>query len=238
MPTEAADSVRRKVCHQAAELTFHGQFSLLLKSKVLDMKSYKQFCGTAYALDLLGERWTLLILRDLLAGPRRYGDLIKAFPGITTNLLAKRLKDLTDAGLIQRAGRVYTLTEAGRRTEPIILALAEFGSDYLTFPTLPDERVSSRSMVLNLKRRYGGGWTGAVILQFSEATYLIQSDGQNLDISDHAANKHCTTTLVNKTSGFARWILLGARLADLIESAALDVVGDVSTALTFDETLR
>ncbi|MBC7173009.1 MAG: helix-turn-helix transcriptional regulator, partial [Polyangiaceae bacterium] len=67
-----------------------------------ERRSYHQYCGLARALDLVGERWTLLIVRDLLLGPRRYSDLLRGLPGVTTNLLAKRLRELQGAGILER----------------------------------------------------------------------------------------------------------------------------------------
>jgi DNA-binding HxlR family transcriptional regulator len=106
---------------------------------VAGRKSYNQNCPIARGLDVLGERWTLLILRELLAGPRRYSDLRADLPGIATNLLAERLKELQDAGLVDRQdlpapiGRtVYTLSDLGwQRVLPILQSLAWFGLDRL-----------------------------------------------------------------------------------------------------------
>ncbi|CPR13544.1 transcriptional regulatory protein [Mycobacterium bohemicum DSM 44277] len=102
-------------------------------------RNYNQNCPIARGLDVLGERWTLLILRELVGGARRYGDLRDELPGIATNLLAERLKELQDAGLVERAdlpapiGRtVYTLSDAGwRRVLPILQSVAWFGLDHL-----------------------------------------------------------------------------------------------------------
>ena len=74
-----------------------------------ESRSYKQFCGLARALDVVGERWTLLIVRNLLVGPRRYSDLMAELPGITTNLLAKRLRELSSHGLIEKQVHVFQL---------------------------------------------------------------------------------------------------------------------------------
>lgn len=90
-------------------------------------RSYQQQCGLALSLDVIGERWALLLLRELLAGPCRYNELARALPGIGTNLLAQRLKDLEADGLIQRADGRYQLTELGMELEPALLALARFG---------------------------------------------------------------------------------------------------------------
>ncbi|OJZ66238.1 transcriptional regulator [Mycobacterium paraffinicum] len=100
---------------------------------------YNQNCPIARGLDVVGERWTLLILRELVGGARRYGDLRDALPGIATNLLAERLKELQEAGLVDRAdlpapiGRtVYTLSELGwQRVLPILQSIAWFGLDRL-----------------------------------------------------------------------------------------------------------
>ena len=102
-------------------------------------RNYNQNCPIARGLDVLGERWTLLILRELVGGPRRYGDLRAELPGIATNLLAERLKELQDDGLVDRTdlpapiGRtVYTLSDLGwQRVLPILQSMAWFGLDRL-----------------------------------------------------------------------------------------------------------
>lgn len=104
---------------------------------VASRRNYNQNCPIARGLDVLGERWTLLILRELVGGRRRYGDLRAALPGIATNLLAERLKELQDAGLVDRAdlpapvGRtVYTLSDMGwRQVLPVLRSVALFGLD-------------------------------------------------------------------------------------------------------------
>jgi len=100
----------------------------------MDRRSYGQYCGVARALDIVGERWTLLIVRDLLLGPRRYSELLHGLPGITTNLLAKRLKEMEAAGLIERvrantseAAHAYRLTSLGLGLETAVMALAAWG---------------------------------------------------------------------------------------------------------------
>jgi DNA-binding HxlR family transcriptional regulator len=102
-------------------------------------KSYNQNCPIAKSLDIVGERWTLLILRELLGGSRRYSDLRAELPGIATNLLAERLKELQDAGLVDRAElpppvarTVYSLSDVGWQRVPSILqSIAWLGLDRL-----------------------------------------------------------------------------------------------------------
>ena len=94
-------------------------------------RDYGQYDGVTRAVELIGERWALLVVRDLLVGPRRYGELAAGLPRIPTNVLAARLKELQAAGLIRRAPRsrviVYELTEFGRELEPVVLALGAWG---------------------------------------------------------------------------------------------------------------
>ena len=102
--------------------------------------TYQQFCAVAAALDVVGDRWTLLVVRELLTGPRRYGELILGLPGVATNLLADRLRRLEAAGLVaQEPGadartRVYRLTERGAELDGVVGALARFG-----LALLPDD---------------------------------------------------------------------------------------------------
>jgi DNA-binding HxlR family transcriptional regulator/putative sterol carrier protein len=97
-------------------------------------RSYDQYCGLARALDLVGERWTLLVVRELLMGPKRYTDLRAGLPGIATNLLAERLAHLEQIGLVRRErvqpptpAVIYELTERGRALETPIVELGRWG---------------------------------------------------------------------------------------------------------------
>lgn len=101
-------------------------------------RSYNEYCPLARALDVLGERWTLLVLRELLPGQKRYSDLLEGLPGIGPNVLAARLKDLQAAGVVRRVklpppagSTVYELTEVGRDLEPGLLELARWGRSLL-----------------------------------------------------------------------------------------------------------
>lgn len=102
----------------------------------VEKRSYRQSCAVALGSDLLGERWTLLIVRDLLIAPRRFGELEARLKGIGANLLAKRLRDLTSAGLAAAPGedRCYTLTARGMALEPLILELVRWSLGWLGPP--------------------------------------------------------------------------------------------------------
>ena len=98
------------------------------------VRSYRLLCPIARALDRVGDRWSLLILRDLHAGPARFAELQRSFPGLASNLLTTRLQELQENGLVERTNDgtawVYELTEDGRATSPILFELAMFGAGY------------------------------------------------------------------------------------------------------------
>ncbi|MFZ5783157.1 MAG: winged helix-turn-helix transcriptional regulator [Pseudomonadota bacterium] len=105
---------------------------------------YAQFCALARAAEILGERWTLLIVRELLLRPRRFTDLVARLAGVSPSVLTSRLKALVDSGLVQRVetassgGQVYALTESGRALQPAIRELIRWGGRFL-FPMRPDD---------------------------------------------------------------------------------------------------
>ncbi len=90
-------------------------------------RSYQQECALAYALDTIGERWSLLIVRELLLGPRRFGQLLDNLKGMGTNLLATRMREMQHSGLVEQEDRQYRLTATGRSLEPVVHALVRFG---------------------------------------------------------------------------------------------------------------
>src|SRR5260370_7727417 len=111
------------------------------------MRSYGEYCSIAKALDVIGDRWTMLIIRELLIrGPCRYTDLKNGLPGIATNLLSSRIRELESAGLIERedapppiATTLFRLTEAGAQLHPALDAIGRWGVRYMTEPAEGDE---------------------------------------------------------------------------------------------------
>ena len=125
----------------------------------MSKRRYRQYCSLARALDLVGERWTLLIIRELLSGPRRYQELLENLPGIGTNLLAARLRELGDAGIVRKVLlsapriRAYVLTEMGKALEPAVVELARWGIAVLGHPR-PDDHWSPQWNPLALTARF------------------------------------------------------------------------------------
>ncbi|CAM3886831.1 winged helix-turn-helix transcriptional regulator [Smaragdicoccus niigatensis] len=104
----------------------------------MSRRSYDHYCTVSRALDLVGDRWSLLVVRELCAGPRRYSDLFADLPGISTDMLAARLKDLERDGILTRSKvgprattAQYELTEAGQALRPVLEALSAWGVDHL-----------------------------------------------------------------------------------------------------------
>ena len=123
-------------------------------------RSYGSYCGVARALEIVGERWALLIVRDLLVGARRFSDLHRGLPRIPTNILSARLKELELAEVVQRrvvprpaSAIVYELTARGRALEEVVLALGRWGAPILGAPR-PDEIVTVDSLVMALRTTF------------------------------------------------------------------------------------
>jgi len=115
------------------------------RARLHQRRLYGQRCGVARALDIVGERWTLLLVRELMIGPRRFKDILGGLPGIGTNLLTDRLKDLEQAGVVARrvlpppaGSTVYELTELGRGLEPVVFALGWWGRQFMA-QSIPGE---------------------------------------------------------------------------------------------------
>lgn len=126
----------------------------------MSKRAYGQFCGLVRALEIVGERWALLIIRDLLVGPRRYTDLRQGLPRIPTNILSARLKELEEAGIVRRrvlprpsGAVVYELTEYGAELEEVVLGLGRWGAKSMTEPG-PDDIVTADSLVMALRSTF------------------------------------------------------------------------------------
>jgi DNA-binding HxlR family transcriptional regulator len=124
---------------------------------VISERSYNQFCGVARALDLIGERWALLVVRELALGPKRFTDLRQGLPGIATNVLSIRLRQLERDGVVTRRllpppapAQIYELTELGRELVPIMLALGRWGAGTMGERS-PNQSIRGEWLALALK---------------------------------------------------------------------------------------
>ncbi len=140
-------------------------------------RSYGEACRFAHALDVVGERWALLVIRELLLGPKRFTDLREGLPRASTNILVERLRELEEGGVIRRrklpppyGSNVYELTEWGRELEPIVTQLGAWGA---RSPFPPDfEEIRSDSIVLALRSLFDAGAAAGL-----EASYELRLGG-------------------------------------------------------------
>src|SRR5476649_1156078 len=120
------------------------------------MTTYGQFCSFARALEILGERWTLLIVRELLSGSSRFNDIRRGIPRISRTMLSARLRELTDSGVITRAtgsnGPAYQLTEAGQELGAAVRELGRWGQRWLP-RTLPRQQLDAEALLWDMRRR-------------------------------------------------------------------------------------
>ena len=152
-------------------------------------RSYDQFCSVARALDQVSERWTLLIVRNLMLGPRRYSDLMTELPGITTNLLAARLRAMESTGLIAKQdGRParYALTALGAVLEPVVVELGRWGANFMDQPRRADTTNVGWGL-LALKRRYRGGVRAVVELRLGERRFELAFEEAHVHVKEREA---------------------------------------------------
>lgn len=152
-------------------------------------RSYGDACGIARALDVVGERWALLVVRELLLGPQRFSDLRRALPKASSNLVADRLRELDGHGVVRRrrlpapaSSWVYELTEWGRELEPVVLALGGWG---LRVPLPPEPTLSATSVLLFLRgsvRPDPAAPTAVYRLELGDRVWAVRSESGRLDI--------------------------------------------------------
>ncbi|WP_026875078.1 winged helix-turn-helix transcriptional regulator [Jiangella gansuensis] len=206
-------------------------------------RTYGEGCPIALSLDIVGERWALLVVRELRLGPRRYRDLQEALPGITPAMLSKRLKELEEYGVLRRrelpppaAARVYELTEWGAELEPVFQSLARWGVRSPVVPLTGD--VSADSVMLGLRTFFTAAdddvgpepWSATYEIWLDRDVYRVRVvDGRLADLGRGAPE--AAADVVVRTTKAAWQAVLNRRetLADAVGAGRLDVTGDVDT---------
>jgi len=208
----------------------------------MSKRAYGQFCGLARALEVVGERWALLIVRDLLVGPRRFGDLRRGLPKIPTNILSARLKELEQAGVVERrvlprpAGSVvYELTGSGRGLEESVLALGRWGARLLGEPR-DGEIVTTDSLIMALRTTFHPPGRAARLgfeLRFGEHVLHARVDGAKLVVAEGPLAR--PDLVIEAGPGLkpllAREVAPAAALAD----GSVRVIGDAALLSRFVE---
>lgn len=198
------------------------------------MRSYGDLCGIARALDIVGERWALLIVRELLFGPKRFADLVRGLSGISQNVLTQRLRDLEQGGVLTRrrplppaAGVVYELTKRGRGLEPVLLALGRWGSPLERGPESSTE-LSPDALLVALRTTFDEtrtqGLRNTVRLQLPGDAFRVTVDGAELDVIRSDGPADATLTCAVRT--MQDLVFDGRDLEDAVRSGDVRVEGD------------
>ena len=197
-------------------------------------RSYEDACAAAHALDLVGERWALLVMRELIFGPKRFSDLRAALPGISANVLTQRLEGLEAAGVLRRrrlpppaSAQVYELTEWGHESEPIFQALGRWAARSPAHdPGLP---FSTASLLLSLRtmldRERAEGIEARIGLRLGEESFLARLVGGRIEIAAGPLDD-ADLVLDGTAPVIAGAIYGGRKLEDLEAEGVLRVEGD------------
>jgi len=197
-------------------------------------KHYDQYCPMAHALSLVGERWSLLIVRELLRGPKRYTDLSDGLPGIGTNILAARLRDLEECGIVAKrklpppaASTVYELTEYGAGLQEALYALARWGARSLGPPTKDDlyEDWGLNALPAIFNAEAARGLTETYVLKIGEDVFTARIVDGVLEPSLGAAPD---ADLVVETDAETFFLLCAGQLEpkDAVKSGRARIEGD------------
>jgi DNA-binding HxlR family transcriptional regulator len=197
-------------------------------------RSYGQGCGTAYALDLIGDRWALLVVRELVLGPKRFTDLREGLPGIGPNVLSQRLKELEEAGVLRRhtlpppaASTVYELTEWGSELDDIVIRLARWGA---RSPDLPREvEMHPEWVVLGMRAIYDPDDDPApTVYEFrfgGDEVFWARTEDHSLSVGRGAASEPDAVLSLSAES-LARLLRDGLSPAAALRSGAVKLKGD------------
>ncbi|GHD22386.1 winged helix-turn-helix transcriptional regulator [Streptomyces galbus] len=203
-------------------------------------RSYDQYCSAARALDVVGDRWTLLIVRELLAGPRRYTDLHADLPGVSTDVLASRLKDMERDGLTTRrrlpppgAAYVYDLTPRGRELLPVLQALGAWGQPELG-ERRPTDAVRAHWFALPLLRALEG--QGLVEVRLEEGEFHLHvGAGDGPVYGDGAASAEPDARLVLDTATCTAVARGEVSVSDAVRAGRIEVTGEGTLAKALRE---
>lgn len=204
-------------------------------------RSYDDACGLAHGLDLIGERWALLVMRELMLGPKRFSDLRADLPGISANVLTQRLEGLEASNILVRrrlpppaSAQVYELTEWGYEAEPIVQTLGRWAARSPQHdPTLP---ISAVSILLSFRTMFdplrAAGFTSVIGFRFGQESYRAWVDGSELRVERGDPVDACLI-FIGAPTALAALVYGGAPLGRLAAEDLLRVEGDPAIAARF-----
>jgi DNA-binding HxlR family transcriptional regulator len=197
------------------------------------MRTYYDACAAAHALDLIGERWALLVVRELLLGPKRFTDLRAGLPNVSPNVLAQRLRELEAAGVVRRrklpppaASRVYELTEWGMELEPVIISLGRWGARSPLRPR--DAGIGVDSIILALRTMFdpsaAEGIEASYELRLGEDSFRgVVTNGQFKVVRGSA--EALDASIETDPATLAALVFEGRQLAEALRSGDIKIEG-------------
>jgi DNA-binding HxlR family transcriptional regulator len=210
----------------------------------LKRRTYGDSCGIARALDIVGERWALLVVRELLLGPKRFTDLRAGLPRVGPDMLAARLRELEEAGVVRRAilpppaaSKVYELTEWGAELAPVLIALGRWGSRAPLPGQVPPLGVDAA--VVGLQTTFdpeAAAWVDAVYeLALEDQVFTLEVAAGRLEVTrGHApAGVRPAASIRTDTATLAAVVWHGHPLPDAVRDGAMRVAGDLEAAADF-----
>ncbi|MDB5042576.1 MAG: transcriptional regulator [Candidatus Eremiobacteraeota bacterium] len=209
-------------------------------------RAYGQYCGFARALEVIGERWALLVVRDLLVGPKRFTDLLRGLPGIPSNVLTARLKELEGAGVAQRRvlprpsrAVVYELTEYGLELEAVVVELGRWGAKNLGDPR-PDETITVDSLITALRSTFhpeaSRGFRAGYELRVGEIALHARVDDGRVDVAEGSLPG---ADLIIEAGPGIRAVMAGELSpTDAVQSGTVHLSGDPTLLGRFAEIFR
>jgi DNA-binding HxlR family transcriptional regulator/putative sterol carrier protein len=206
------------------------------------MRTYGDGCPIARALDFVGERWALLVVRELLLGPKRYTDLRRGLPNASPNVLSERLRELERAGVVRRrklpppaGARVYELTDWGLELEEIVTSLGRWGA---RSPAPPSDApiVSADSVVLALRARFDAGAADGLRadyeLRLGEDRFRVEVADGEIEAARGSAD-HADATIDTDPDTLSAVLWGGRSLADAQRSGTMTIDGDEAAVARF-----
>jgi DNA-binding HxlR family transcriptional regulator/putative sterol carrier protein len=200
------------------------------------MRTYGDGCGIAHGLDLVGERWALLVVRELLLGPKRYTDLRKGLPNASPNVLSERLRELERTGIVKRSklpppagSRVYELTDWGRELEGIVISLGRWAARSPSQPR--DAPIGVDSIVLALRALFdpdaAKGLRASYELRLGEDRFRIEVADDEIEVARGGPDQADAT--IDADPGTLDAVLWDGRpLADALRSGEIRIEGDTA----------
>jgi DNA-binding HxlR family transcriptional regulator len=204
-------------------------------------RTYGDGCAIAHGLDLVGERWALLVVRELLLGPKRFTDLKGGLPNASPNVVSERLRELEQAGIVRRdklpppaSSRVYELTEWGRGLEDVVVSLGHWGSRSPS--RLPDAPIGADSTVLALRSRFDPGAAKGLHaryeLRLGEDRFRLEVSDDGIAVARGGADRP-DATIHTDPNTLAAVLWAGRRLADAKRAGELRIDGDQAAVERF-----